>query len=112
MTKNGLTIRLDKALDLSPERLSGCKIRNAINMETLPKIFAHFQNADAKGRIRLTARGTIDDLKANNITLREGLRLLLDDGDDLSTIGIVGFSEEENIWVAKIDWDSFCHVLK
>jgi len=75
-------------------------------MKTLPKIFVHFQNTDLKNRIRLTAKGTIDDLKANSIILEEGLELLLDDDDDLSTVGVVHFSEEEKIWVAIIDWNS------
>jgi hypothetical protein len=71
-----------------------------------PKIFVHFQNADEQGRIRLTAHGTINDLNDNGIILKEGLELLLDDDDDLSTIGVVHFSKEENIWVAIINWDA------
>ena len=37
--------------------------------------------------------------------MKTGLELLLDDNDGLITSGIIQFSEKENIWVAKIDWD-------
>jgi hypothetical protein len=68
-------------------------------------LFADFNNADTLGRIRLNTRGTINDLQLNNITLTEGLKVLLDDKDELKAIGIIEFSGLENIWVAKVDWD-------
>lgn len=71
------------------------------------KLFADFNNADTLGRIRLSNRGTISDIERLNIKLSNGLEVLLDDGDGLATIGIVGFSEIENIWVARISWDKF-----
>jgi hypothetical protein len=42
-----------------------------------------------------------------NIKLVQGLEVLLDDYEGLSVYGTVLFSEEENIWVAKINWDEF-----
>jgi len=74
---------------------------------TLKKIFADFNNADNKGRVRLNNHGTLDDISKNNVVLKNGLEILLSDDDSLETIGIVEFSEEEKIWVARIDWDSF-----
>jgi hypothetical protein len=76
-------------------------------MEKLESIFVDFQNGDKEGRIRLNTVGTFRDIKEKNIHLRNGLELLLDDRDGLSTPGIVEFSKEENIWVAKIDWNLF-----
>ncbi len=70
-------------------------------------VYADFNNADSKGRLRLNTSGTHDDLEKLGIKLTKGLKLYLDD-DDLRTLGLVLFSEEENIWVAQIDWDSKC----
>ena len=36
-----------------------------------PKVYADFQNADARGRIRLNCIGTIEDLARQKIELRE-----------------------------------------
>jgi len=71
----------------------------------LPKIFADFNNTDSMRRVRLTTVGTLNDLKRMNIKLESGMEILLDDDEGLVTSGIVLFSGEENIWVAKINWD-------
>jgi hypothetical protein len=75
----------------------------------LNKVFIDFNNADKKGRVRLNSNGTLNDLKNKNIELIEGKEILLDDEDGLATAGIVQFSEEENIWVAVIDWQRVRH---
>ncbi|SIO55585.1 hypothetical protein SAMN04488055_5790 [Chitinophaga niabensis] len=75
-----------------------------VPLESLPKIFADFNNNDTLGRIRLNTNGTMRDLAKLNIKLEEGLVLLLDD-TELSTRGVVQFSEIENIWVVVVDWD-------
>ena len=69
------------------------------------KIFADFNNADIKGRVRLNTYGTMESIKKNGIFFKKGLEILLSDDDSLEAFGIVEFSEEEKIWVAKIDWD-------
>lgn len=69
------------------------------------KLFADFNNADFKGRIRLNTLGTISSLKYHGIELKDGLNVLLDDEDSLRVSGTVQFSKEENIWVAEISWD-------
>jgi hypothetical protein len=74
-------------------------------MKSPIKVFADFNNADSKGRIRLTTAGTLNDLKRMNIKLESGIEILLDDDEGLVASGIVLFSDEENIWVAKINWD-------
>jgi len=51
----------------------------------------------------LTA-GTFEDLKLKNIVLTAGMQVTLDDQEEFNILGIVEFSETENIWVAKIDW--------
>ncbi|MET3503510.1 hypothetical protein ABIC45_005147 [Mucilaginibacter rubeus] len=71
----------------------------------MESIFVDFNNADVEGRVRLNAQGTLANIKAQNIELSNGLRLILDDEQELKAIGIVQFSENENIWVAKIDWN-------
>lgn len=69
-----------------------------------PRIFVDFHNADTQGRLRLNCRGTVQDLAHQQISLQDGLQLELYN-DDLETEGQVCFSDEENLWVAIIDWD-------
>jgi hypothetical protein len=82
-----------------------------------PRIYADFQNLDDENRLRLTAAGTRLDLERQGIELREGLLLTLytDDADDhgqpdeLMADGVVHFNNEENCWVAAIDWHALRH---
>ena len=74
-------------------------------METLPRIFADFNNADVQGRIRLNTKGTFDDLEKYRIELKPGLEIILNDNDELEANGIVEYSIEENIWGAHISWN-------
>jgi hypothetical protein len=71
------------------------------------KIYADFNNADSKGRVRLNTEGTYRDLERMNIKLKENLEVLLDDDEGIVILGVVLFSEEENIWVVNINWDEF-----
>lgn len=73
-------------------------------METMYTIFADFNNVDSKARIRLDTQGTFEDLKRLGIELKPGLTVMLDDREEITIQGIVEFSEDEKIWVAKIDW--------
>lgn len=68
------------------------------------RIFADFHNADEKGRLRLNCIGTIEDLARQQTTLENGQTLILY-SEDLEVDGVVEFSEDENIWVASIDWN-------
>jgi hypothetical protein len=70
-----------------------------------PTAYADFHNADPRGRVRLNCVGTIEDLAAKGITLREGLKLTLSD-DELEVEGKVHFAEDERLWVAVIDRDA------
>lgn len=82
-----------------------------------PKVYADFHNADSQGRLRLNCVGTIEDLARAQIELREGLVLTIysDDSnnegahDKLLADGVVTFSEEEDCWVATIDWSAIRH---
>jgi len=82
-----------------------------------PKVYADFQNADTGGRLRLNCVGTSEDLARQRISLREGMVLSLysDDLDakgqldELLVDGVVSFSDEENCWVAAIDWSAIHH---
>lgn len=69
-----------------------------------PKVFADFHNADVKGRLRLNCIGTIEDLAHQHIELQDGQLLTLY-SEDLEVEGVVQYSEEENVWVATIDWN-------
>jgi len=73
-------------------------------MKPVDSIFADFHNSDKEGRVRLNTAGTFEDLKLKNIVLTAGMQVMLDDHEEFNILGIVEFSETENIWVAKIDW--------
>ena len=68
-----------------------------------PTIYADFNNADSRGRLRLNGIGTVEDLSRQGIQLREGLRLTLHD-EELEADGESLFSPEEQLWVTRIDW--------
>ena len=82
-----------------------------------PRIYADFNNLDANNHLRLTCRGTHDDLQRAGIELHDGLILTLymDDADDagrpdeLRIEGVVRFNENENCWVAAVDWSALRH---
>jgi hypothetical protein len=82
-----------------------------------PRVYADFQNLDDQNRIRLTRTGTCQDLERQEIQLREGLVLTLytddanDEGspDELLAEGVVHLSDEEDCWVATIDWTALRH---
>jgi hypothetical protein len=69
------------------------------------RIYADFQNCDEQGRLRLNCAGTTEDLARLGISLAEGAVLTLY-CEELEVQGRVVFSEEENIWVAAIDWSA------
>jgi hypothetical protein len=72
----------------------------------MERIFADFNNADKRGRVRLNCDGSIKDIERSGVKLLEGKEIQLSDGEDLETKGILHYSKEENIWVAEIDWDN------
>jgi hypothetical protein len=82
-------------------------LSNNYNVVTkIPKLFADFNNADQQGRVRLNTNGTFEDIKKLGLELKEGIEVLLDDNDSLTTIGKIKYSDEEKIWVAEISWDN------
>ena len=82
-----------------------------------PRVYADFQNVDDRNRVRLTCAGTLHDLARHGIALREGLVFTFysddaaEDGrpDELHADGTVRFDEEQDIWVATIDWAAVRH---
>lgn len=74
-------------------------------------IFADFNNTDKENRVRLNTNGSLNDIKAKNIKMVDGLELLLDDGDEFKIKGVVEFSKNENIWVARCDWGNASNLL-
>ena len=73
------------------------------------RVFADFHNADAKGRLRLSCVGTIEDIERHGIVLREGQPLIIY-SEELEVEGIVHYSEEEKLWTAVIDWNAIREV--
>jgi hypothetical protein len=61
-----------------------------------------------KVRIRLNCVGTMQDLARQEITLYEGLPLILY-SEEFEMDGLVQYSATENVWVALIDWDAIRH---
>lgn len=82
-----------------------------------PRLYADFQNADVSGRVRLNCVGTTEDLAKQHVQLQEGLTVTLysddteNDGtpDELIVDGIVSYSNDEQCWVATIDWSAISH---
>jgi hypothetical protein len=70
----------------------------------LPRIFADFNNADTRGCLRLIFKRSTEDIERQKLKLSNGLKVIVYDDDELSADAEVMFSEEERIWVAKIDW--------
>ena len=75
----------------------------------IPRVFADFHNADAKGRVRLNCLGTIADLERQGIMLRDGQSLIIY-SEELEVEGVVHYSEEEKLWTAVIDWNAIREV--
>jgi hypothetical protein len=69
------------------------------------KVFADFNNCDKQGRVRLNTIGTVEDLNRLGIILREDLKILIG-GLELEAEGTVTYSNEEGVWVARVDWDN------
>ena len=68
-------------------------------------VYADFNNADQQGRLRLNCVGTLRDLGLSGLRLADGLRIRVHD-EELEADGEVSFSSDEQIWVARIDWDA------
>jgi hypothetical protein len=73
---------------------------------SMPTLHADFMNADPAGRVRLNCVGTTEDLARLGLRLEDGLRVILTDRDELEADGEVMYSNDEHIWVAKIDWNA------
>ena len=55
--------------------------------------------------MRLNCIGTVEDLARQNIELQDGQLLTLY-SEDLEVNGVVRYSQEENLWVATINWNA------
>ncbi len=73
------------------------------------RVFADFHNADIKGRLRLNCAGTLNDLACQKIALRDSQHLVFY-SEELEVDGTVQYSDEENLWVAVIDWNTIREV--
>jgi hypothetical protein len=73
-------------------------------MKKALRVFADFQNADRRGRIRLNTAGAKEDLARSKIELIDGMRLELCD-DEIVAFGVARHDEIEG-WVAEVDWNA------
>ena len=64
-------------------------------------IFADFNNRDVDGLLRLNTVGTINDLATQAISLEDGLRLMVSDGDLTAEI-VVRSPGREGVWRGEI----------
>ena len=78
--------------------------RHRNNMKKSQRVFADFQNADRLGRIRLNTAGAKEDLARSNINLIDGMLLELYD-DEIVALGVARHDENEG-WVAEVDWNA------
>lgn len=68
------------------------------------RLYADFNNADSKGRIRLNGAGTLKDLAKLGLRLQDGLMITVHD-EELTADGEAIYSELESVWTVKIDWN-------
>ncbi len=68
-----------------------------------PSVYAHFNNADAAGRVRLNTNGSICVLEKLPDGPSGGLAVRIF-SEDLQANAVLRFSLEEGIWVAEVDW--------
>jgi hypothetical protein len=73
--------------------------------ESLPRLFADFQNADEHGRVRLSINGTKADLRRLGIELSDGMQVMLDDDQGQTGRAVVRWSAGDG-WVAEVNWDA------
>jgi hypothetical protein len=78
-------------------------MRQVVSVMNTPLIYADFNNADARGRLRLNCTRTTEDLARHGLSLREGMPLILHD-EELEADGIAHYSPDEQLWIADIDW--------
>ncbi len=82
-----------------------------------PRVYADFHNLDDANRLRLTCRGTTEDLRRLGIQLQDGLALTfyMDDADnegqpdEILVDGEVSYHAAEQCWVARVDWSTVRH---
>jgi hypothetical protein len=67
------------------------------------QVYADFNNCDGEGRARLITMGSLSDLRQLD-PLEEGEPLYLYD-NELHVFGKAEFSEVENIWTGRFNWD-------
>lgn len=86
-------------------------------MSDSQRIWVDFMKTDDDRRLRLTARGTLEDLDRLGVQLQEGVILQVygddlndaGDRDDLLAEGIVERNVADGTWVLAIDWTAVRH---
>jgi hypothetical protein len=73
-------------------------------MTSRPVVRADFQNASPDGRLRLNTTGSTADLVSLPDGPKIGLEITLV-AQELSCDGVLEYSDSEDMWVARIDWN-------
>lgn len=71
----------------------------------LPSLYVDFMNADAMGQVRMNCTGTLEDLERLDLVPQNGMRIVVHD-EELEAEGELRFSDAEQIWVTRIDWNA------
>lgn len=71
-----------------------------------PVITADFNNADVLGRLRLSIVGAARDFQRLGLSPENGMQIVVNDNEGLEADAEVVYSDDEHIWVAKIDWNA------
>jgi hypothetical protein len=86
------------------------------NEQNIVKLWADF-NTNSKNGLLLICNGTLEEIKKQQIELKDGMRLLIwdedfDDNniqDNILVEAIAKFNPELNCWEAVFDWKEITH---
>lgn len=86
-------------------------------MKTSSRVWVDLMKTDDARRVILTGLGTRRDFERLGIDLQEGVKLQMytDDADaegrpdPILVDGVARFDQDNNRWVAEIDWDHLVH---
>ena len=73
------------------------------SVNTPPTIYVDFNNRDEEGLVRLDTVGTLSDLARLQLSLVNGMAVVISDGD-LTAPATIRHPGEEGVWRAEVVW--------
>jgi hypothetical protein len=70
-----------------------------------PRIYADFNYQDEGGRPWLNCVGSKESIIRNNVTLEQGLQVVLYE-DDFEVEAVLSFDEKRKVWLGIPNWDT------